>query len=41
MRSIPSLPSLPGTLLPEVVAPDSTLSMGQMELKYTYPKLNC
>ena len=32
MRSIPSLPSLPGPLWPEVVAPDRVLSMGQIEL---------
>ena len=30
--STPSLPSLPGPLWPEVVAPDSVLSMGQLEL---------
>ena len=32
MRSISSLPSLPGQLWPAVVAPDSVLSMGQIEL---------
>ena len=32
MQSTPSLPSLPGTLWPGVVAPDSVLSMGQIEL---------
>ena len=32
MRSIPSLPLLLGTLWPGVVAPDSVLSMGQIEL---------
>ena len=32
MRCTPSLPSLPGTLWPEVVAPDRVLSMGQIEL---------
>ena len=32
MRSIPSLPSLRGLLGPGVVAPDSVLSMGQIEL---------
>ena len=34
MQSTPSLPSLPGPLWPEVVAPDRVLSMGQI-------KLNC
>ena len=33
MRSTPSLPSLPGLLLPGVVAPDRALLMGQIELK--------
>ena len=32
MWSIPSLPSLPGPLWPQVVAPDRSLSMGQVEL---------
>ena len=32
MHSIPSLPSLPGTLWPGVVVPDRVLSMGQIEL---------
>ena len=32
MRSNPSLPSLPGLLRPEVVAPDRVLSRGQIEL---------
>ena len=32
MRSTPSLPSLPGSLLPGVVAPDKVLSTGQIEL---------
>ena len=32
MRSTPSSPSLPGLLLPTVVAPDRVLSMGQIEL---------
>ena len=32
-RSTPSLPSLPGLLLPGVVAPDRVLSMGRIELK--------
>ena len=32
-RSTPSLPSLPGPLLPGVVAPDRVLSMDQIELK--------
>ena len=33
MRSIPSLPSLPGPLWPGVVVSDRVLSMGQSELK--------
>ena len=41
MQSIPSLPSLPGSLLPGVVAPDRVLSMGQIELNCNYTKLNC
>ena len=32
MRSIPSLPSLPGPIWPGVVVPDSVLSMGQIGL---------
>ena len=32
MQSTSSLPSLPGPLCPEVVAPDRILSMGQIEL---------
>ena len=32
MSSSPSFPSLPGSLCPGVVAPDSVLSMGQIEL---------
>ena len=32
MQSTPSLPSLPGSLWPGVVAPDRVLSMGQIEL---------
>ena len=32
MWNTPSLPSLPGQLWPEVVAPDRVLSMGQREL---------
>ena len=32
MQSIPSLPSLPGSLWPGVVALDKVLSMGQIEL---------
>ena len=32
MQSSPSLPSLLGPLWPGVVAPDSILSMGQIEL---------
>ena len=32
MRNAPSLPSLPGSLWPEVVATDRVLSMGQIEV---------
>ena len=32
MLSTPSLPSLPGLLWPELVAPDRVLSMSQIEL---------
>ena len=32
MRSIPSLPSVPGPLWNRVVAPDSVISIGQIEL---------
>ena len=32
MRSTPLLPSLPGPLWPEEVAPDRVLFMGQIEL---------
>ena len=32
MQSTPSLPSLPGQLWPEVVAPDRAASMGQIDL---------
>ena len=32
MQSTPLLPSLPGPLLPRVVAPDKVLSTGQIEL---------
>ena len=32
MQSTPSLPSLPGPLCPEVVAPRRVLSMGQIEM---------
>ena len=32
IRSTPSLPSLPSPLWPEVVSPDTVLSMGQIEL---------
>ncbi len=32
MQSTPSLPSLPGSLCPGVIAPDRALSMGQIEL---------
>ena len=49
MWSTLSLPLLLGPLWPEVVAPDSVLSMGQIELSdiktvskpMTYTKLNC
>ena len=34
MRSTPSLPSLPGSLYPGVVAPDRVLSMGLIELNF-------
>ena len=33
MRSISSFPSIPGQLSPGVVAPDSFLPMGRIELK--------
>ena len=33
MRGTPLLPSLPGLLWPEVVAPDRVISIGQIELK--------
>ena len=32
IRSTPSLPSLPGPLCPEVIAPDRVRYMGQIEL---------
>ena len=32
MRSTPSLPSLPGSLWPGMVAPDRVMSMRQIEL---------
>ena len=32
MRNTPSLPLLPGTLWPGMVAPDRALSMSQIEL---------
>ena len=38
MWSTPSLPSLPGSLWPEVVGPERVLSMGQIEL---FDILNC
>ena len=38
MQSIPSLPSLPGTLWPGVVATDRALSMGQIELNWIVKK---
>ena len=34
MRSTLSLPSLPGSTLPGVVAPDDVLFMGQIEQNY-------
>ena len=40
MWSTPSLPLLPGPLCLGVVALDSVLSIGQIEL-YNYTKLNC
>ena len=40
MQSTPSLPLLPSPLGIRVVAPDRILSMGQIELNYTYAKLN-
>ena len=33
MQSTPSLPLLPDSLYPGVVAPDKVLSMGQIEVK--------
>ena len=41
MWSGPLLPSLQGSLWPEVVAPDGVLSMDQIEVNCTYAKLNC
>ena len=42
MRSIPSLPLLPGTIWPVVVAPDQDLIYGLTRSKLcTYAKLNC
>ena len=41
MRSTSLLSSFPGPLWPGVVAHDRALSMGQIELKCTYAKLNC
>ena len=40
MRSVPSFPSLPGPLWPEVVATDRVLSMGQIDLNCNNAKLN-
>ena len=44
MRSIPSLPSLPGSLGPGVVASERVLSIGQIQLfdieLCSYAKLN-
>ena len=36
MRITPSLPSLPGPLWPDVVAPERVLSMGQIELSSVF-----
>ena len=41
VRSTPSLPLLPGPLWPGVVAPDGVLSVGWIELRHTYAKMNC
>ena len=40
-RNTSLLPSLPGPLWLEAVAPDRVLSMGQIEVNCTYAKLNC
>ena len=32
VRNTPSLPSIPGLLSPEVIAPDRALSIGEIEL---------
>ena len=39
MRSIPSVPTLPGPLWPGLVAPDRALSMGQIELNRGFESL--
>ena len=36
MRSSPSSPSLPGPLWPTMVAPDTALFMGQIELNFVF-----
>ena len=49
MQSTPSLPFLPGTLWPGLVAPDRVLSVGQIEMfdikhvckQMDYAKLDC
>ena len=41
MLSNPLLPLLPGLLWPGMTAPDRILSIGQLELNFTYAKLNC
>ena len=41
MKRSSLLPSLPGPLWSEVVAPDRLQSMDQIELNCNYAKLNC
>ena len=41
MQCTPLLPALSGLLWPGVVALDRVLFMDQIELNYTYAKLNC
>ena len=41
MQSTHSLPSLPGSLWPGVVAPDRVLSMRNRIKLHSYAKLNC
>ncbi len=41
MWSNPSLPSLPGSLWPGVVATNRVLSVGQIEINCNYAKLFC